>query len=546
MMMTMASCGDSAVTTSADEPPVVMLRFRSTNTESDEQWEKTFGILRDNPGCCDEVWFSTGLGVPPMAWHQEQADRIARGAKQLEEIGIQSSLQVQMTLGHGDSFAAGQEWRFSEKNWKGFTGSTGVEDKYCNCPRQPAFLEYMRQMTLIYAATKPRIMWIDDDLRHHNHVPATNGSRIGCWCDTCIAAFNAEQGTEWTRETLNKAMDGNSSLEEAWQRFSVQSLVMVARIIAEATHEVSPATKMGFQSTFDYWNKDVAAAVLTVMQEVTGNKVAYRPGGGAYYDIASANDQVIKSMGTAQFLKIMGDPDYVDTWCPEIESWPRVYGSRTPQAVLVEGFTALAYGLNAVSMFIMAADQEDDSIYSYALLKPIAEGNKTLKGYAKANEGTEAVGYEMEGSMAGMFAFGRAGIPMLPGLGKSLGKISKTESARLDITQQLSTDIQSLREEINGRSPSPVVCCSPFDGLVIPRVDKETGVLRTIGLLNTRVDTQGPIRLRLDGLSTDIRTATWYQMKQKPVKLKIKREKDTAFVEIPELTIWNVGYLLME
>lgn len=44
----------------ADEP-ILQLRLRMPDTQSDATWASTFGIIRENPGCCDEVWFSTGI-----------------------------------------------------------------------------------------------------------------------------------------------------------------------------------------------------------------------------------------------------------------------------------------------------------------------------------------------------------------------------------------------------------------------------------------------------------------------------------------------------
>ena len=92
-MLGMSSCERSGW--SLDESkPVTMLRFRSTNTESDEEWAKTFAIIKENPGCCDEVWFSTGVVIPPLEWHQEQADRMAKAKEQLKGsfvLGLEST-----------------------------------------------------------------------------------------------------------------------------------------------------------------------------------------------------------------------------------------------------------------------------------------------------------------------------------------------------------------------------------------------------------------------------------------------------------------------
>ena len=45
----------------------------------------------------------------------------------------------------------------------------------------------------------------------------TSGRHIGCFCDTCIAAFNAETGGKWTRETLGKAVAEDDAVCARWR-----------------------------------------------------------------------------------------------------------------------------------------------------------------------------------------------------------------------------------------------------------------------------------------------------------------------------------------
>ena len=145
------------------ERPVLQFRIEGRHTESDEAWAKTFGMLKECPGLCDEVWFGTGFGMPTPEKHREYAARIGGASKDVASLGWKSGLQIQATIGHGGPFCAGYD--YSGRNWTGWTGSTGVEDKYCSCPRDPRFLAYMCAVARIYAANHPASVWIDDDLR---------------------------------------------------------------------------------------------------------------------------------------------------------------------------------------------------------------------------------------------------------------------------------------------------------------------------------------------------------------------------------------------
>ena len=83
MALSFSSCDEAE-----DSRPVMMLRLRPTNTDTDESWNETFSIIKANPGCCDEVWFSTGMGYLPQDWHEDKVQRMARAMEQLKEIKV--------------------------------------------------------------------------------------------------------------------------------------------------------------------------------------------------------------------------------------------------------------------------------------------------------------------------------------------------------------------------------------------------------------------------------------------------------------------------
>ena len=535
------------VSESGSDRSVMMLRLRPTNTDTDKDWEDTYKIICENPGCCDEVWFSTGMGYLSQDWHKDKVGRIGKAMSQLEKVGVVSSLQFQMTIGHGDKFGYTNEHLFSEMNWDGWVGSTGEEAKFCSCPRDPRFLEHIRMVAGIYASLKPSYIWVDDDLRYDNHKPATLDSHIGCWCDRCIADFNGRVRGNWTRTTLASALSEDSALSDEWHSFCIETLCDIAACISQEVHAVSPHTKMAFQAKKEDFVVPHVSAILAVMHEKTGLPVGYRPGTGPRFDMDGASAQIVKSMQSARFVKLLGNPAYVDVWCPEIETYPRVYGSRTGQGVLIEGFTALAYGLNSISMFIMAADKEAPELYSRSLLRPIADGADVLREYARQNEGTSVAGFQTDTSCDVLYAFARTGVPVLPGMGVSLGDLSADYMSVVDIPKMLSSDIQKLRNNLDSLSTIPALCESPFVGLVIPRV-RENGDLKTVALVNTRIDAQEDIRIRLSGLPGNTpKYAIWREMKKKPVKLRLEHSSSgETFAVIPEISAWNAGFIAFE
>lgn len=529
----------------AEAKPRMMLRFDVGQTSTVEQWQTMKAALAENPGCCDEVWFSTGDAYPALDWHRRHAAIVATAMEDVRKMGIVPSLQVEGTIGHSDFYVPWQ----SVKDWTGWTGSTGVENKYCSCPRDRKFLAYIRGLARIYAELKFASIWLDDDLRFTNHRPATVGSLPGCWCATCLSQFNAETKGSWTRDALAQAVKAapGGPLEQAWLEFSARGLAGVARAFAEEVRRISPTTMMAMQHAYHDQHVVVVKEVLKTLHEVMGTPVGSRPGGAEYYDVFP-HEQVVKSQLSTRYIKKLGNPAYVGTWCPEIESWPRTYGSRSGQSVVIEAFSSLAYGMNAVSMLIMFEPSEKNALYSKTLLKPLSEANAVLQAYATANEGTVPAGFTYDFTEAGRleyYLFSISGVPVLPGPGKELGALTK-EDYELDVRKATSAVVQRKRDELDARAKgTPAVLKSPFVGVLVPRVTP-CGELRTVALLNTRIDVQGPVTVALRGVPQAAKTAVWHELRKAPVSLPIERKDGQMTVTVPSVGAWNGGWIGFE
>ena len=530
-------------------PSLFQIRLRAPHTASDAQWAETFRALSENRGACDEVWFSTGIAFPPMEWHREHTARLAKYADELRRAGIEPSLQFQATLGHGDSFGGTPE-EMAGRTWSGFTGPTGVECKACNCPRQPAFLAYVREMARLYAeAIQPAWLWIDDDLRVNNHLPAAKWEDIGCWCETCRAAFLGSLGSLESLGSLSSlaaAISDSPALAAAWERFSFGSIAAVAAAIAEETHAVSPETRFGYQH--GPWPNDAQLAVFRALREAGGgHPVGSRPGGGAYYDI-DPNIPVKKALAAARQRRVLGDPEWIDTWLPEIETYPRAFASRTARGILLEAVASLAYGMNGLSALIMDTRSETDAWYSENLLAPIAAERELLERYRDAHLGTVPAGFDVPADLPfdGVYAYALAGVPVVPGTGRAFGVLTAAD-AGLKTCSCSSRALAQLRAEADARSGGrlPVVVEAPSVGLVVPRVAPD-GALRTVLLLNARIEAQKPLPLRLRSLAVSGKAqnqAVWRAFGEKPVPLPLRRDGADALVEIPALGAWSAGWL---
>ena len=533
-----------------DRVSVMQIRLSATHTRDDAQWAKTLAALRANRGACDEVWFSTGVTFPPLAWHVEHARRLSRYAGQLRKVGIVPSLQIQATVGHGDDVAKRPGADFSGKAWGGFTGRGGIECRFCNCPRQPAFIDYMRGIARAYAAFRPRSVWIDDDLKVFGASPAQDWSpgNVGCWCDDCVAAFNAATGGNWTRQSLDAAMGTEGPLFEQWERFCYVGIAAAARAIAEEIHAISPETRLGWQHGRQ--RDDKQRAVLEAMHEASGHFVGSRPGGGNKYYDYNPNELMFKAFNAIAVRRSLGNPEWIDEWVAEVETWPRVFASRTAQGLLIESFASLAVGMNGISLFCMNPDRETDEWAAKTLLKPMSDERPFFDAYVRQTAGAVPVGFADRTSIDSvelLYNFALAGVPVLPGSGLECGEVSDADLFG-SISMMSSGDIMRVRRTMDERSGgrSPVVVETPSACLVLPHSLPDR-TLRTVAIVNARIDWQEPMLLRLRGVPRGVDRAAWHVLRGKTADVALVRDGGDALADsLGEFTLYEGFQVLLE
>ena len=108
--------------------------------------------------------------------------------------GVQISLNPWHTLLHcerGRRLKPGQ-------NWRTLVAPDGQTSPVCVCPLDPRWRDYFDATLRLYAAEDFRVIWIDDDIRLHNHTPLA----WSCFCPLHVAEFNRRTGQNATREQI--------------------------------------------------------------------------------------------------------------------------------------------------------------------------------------------------------------------------------------------------------------------------------------------------------------------------------------------------------
>ena len=555
---TASSPSSSPITASSpsSDVPFCALRFGYRYTQPDK-WPGMRAALEKNRAAFDEVWFSTGVSFPPLAWHEEQARQCATVAADLRGLGIVPSIEIQTIIGHTDAILGTGDC--SGQDWGTMVSADGLAAKRLSCPRDPRLIAYFSRVAELHAAWKPGSVWVDDDLSYRNRAPLLKpeNNLPGCFCERCLAGFAKAEGRAWARGELAKAIRADPAVRARWDGYSCAGMGELTRAIAAAVHRVSPETVMGYQ-----YGGRLRPAIPRGLFDGSGRPVRLRPGAGAYWD-TDAHDQLRKSYVLQDMLRGFRGEPWIGSCCPEIETCPRTFACRTAQGVVLEAFENLALGMDFLSMFVAdARTDETTGFYADRLFPRLAAAHSFLKSYHDANVGTEPCGFSVaNGSPAKLVA--SRGIPIAPATGRTLGPLPEIASIRVRMSGSGEVDVRSPGYQTRvmqiasstgftnfyaqcdrasgGRLP--LVFEQAVMAFVMPRV-RADGALVTLAVVNCSIDRQDPVVVRLRGVPADARTAVWHQPEVGPVEIRLERLSEDVKLRLPRIGAWECGYLV--
>lgn len=311
--------------------------------------------IKKHPGSCDEVWFATDYGFPPLEKHEKSAAALSESAEKFRRAGIRVSLQLSNSIGHGQYMCSRDCTGLVSPGSKvrHMVDADGTEAGYCFCWNDRAFRDYTFTALKKYIrAVKPYRLWVDDDLRAVNHDPVSHG----CFCDGCMELFNSRYGTDFSREELVEAIHSDIETRKKHIEFLRSTLGDFVYEMGKAVCEEMPECRMGLQGCANGGYTGYGYGfVFDAMKEATGADPAYRAGGGAYSDY-SPYDFVNKAAFIAfQHLML---PGYITDRRPEIESLPDVVFGKSIPGTCFETSCYLAFGSTAMSYAILMNSYE--------------------------------------------------------------------------------------------------------------------------------------------------------------------------------------------
>lgn len=538
-----------------DVAPFCALRFGYRYTQPDK-WPEMRAALAKNRAAFDEIWFSTGVSFPPLAWHEEHARQCAVAAADLRRMGIVPSIEIQTIIGHTDPIIDSGDC--SGQDWGTMVSADGLAAKRLSCPGDPKLIAYFVRVAELHAAWKPGSVWVDDDLSYRNRAPILKEDNrlAGCFCDRCIAGFSEKEGRVWKRGELAKAIREDAVVRTRWDDYSCGVMGELTRAIAAAVHRVSPNTVMGYQ-----YGGTLRPAIPRGLFTGSGIPVRLRPGAGAYWD-TDPHEQIGKAYWLQHMLRDVRGADWVGACCPEIETCPRTFACRTAQGLVLETFENLALGMDFVSMFAAdARTDESTAFYADGLFPRLGVAHSFLKNYRDANVGTSPCGFTVkDGAPAKLVAC--RGVPIVGETGRSLGTLPDVASIRIRMAGSGDVDTSSTEYQTRvmqiasstgltiyyarcdkasgGRLP--VIFERPVMAFAVPRV-RDDGTLVTLAIVNASIDRQDPVVVRLRGVPADVKVALWNQPETESIALAVSHCNGEARVRMPRIGAWECGYL---
>ena len=315
-------------------------------------------------------------GHPTLQEVEPWLRMVGRVKPRLADQGVTISLNPWSALLHADRgrvLKPGQQFRL-------MVDSNGRTASATACPLCPALREHLRQQYERMARIQPRIIWVDDDFRLHNHAPLQWG---GCFCELHMQEYSRRAGRRVTREEFVKGVlqpGAPQPFRRIWLDTNRETMVDLAKMLGQAVSRVAPQTQVGLMSSSPAVHCIEGRDWESVLRGLAaGRTPVNRPHLPSYAEVSGA-DYLWNFSRISRQSAAMVPPDTL--LYPELENWPhsRFSKSRTFTRFQIESSAALGAAGITMDIFDLfgngAMPQEG---YSQPLVQAKALANR-LKG----------------------------------------------------------------------------------------------------------------------------------------------------------------------
>jgi hypothetical protein len=311
-------------------------------------FDELLALFDRHTACVDEVAIFEQYAIQgyyPLHDVKNSCDCLRDCMAALREHGIPSvGINVLVTLGHAEDSA------FAEKPpFQTMVGHDGAVTMSCMCPNSPEFKIYTAEKYRMFAELKPDFIWIDDDIRMHNHGKV----RYACFCPICLSLFNKTHHTAFSREKLVALLNDPDGCHyrALWVKHNSDSINGLLALIGETIHTVDPSIETGLMTIggTTYSGQDYTRW-FTALQAVKG-----RPGGGFYSDDTPLG-YLKKTYSTGR--QVAAYPSAVTDIQYELENYPYQRLQKSIAMMILECASNLTFSVNGIALNALHTDSQ--------------------------------------------------------------------------------------------------------------------------------------------------------------------------------------------
>lgn len=287
--------------------------------------------------------------------------------ERLRENNISYQLNYQNLFGSWDG---GADHREMMENWECYHDEFGRASLGVGCMSGEKFQKLALEKLSLWAQTKPDAIWIDDDIRLHNHrtgiydlwneKSGSEGLDFGCFCDEHINKFNQKYKTNLTREEivtecLKKGKP--SKIRKMWLDFNSETPSDFALKIEKCVNCVSPDTRVAIMTSGPDEHSVEGRNWNTLLSNLSGDKTPLlRPTFGPYRD-GDIKDYVYSYLCIEQAKEnIKSQYKKEFDFCPEIENTRFTRYSKSLSATSFQLKLSAFLGCHGVTLSIFDLD----------------------------------------------------------------------------------------------------------------------------------------------------------------------------------------------
>ena len=360
------------------------IRVAVENWIDPERFGELTDLLAKYPGGIGQVALFTSAVHSPLTLEElgRRAEIMKDRFAVIREKGLSPAVNILATVGH-------HEEDLGHTPAGNYTLMTGADGRVCRgsvCMNDGRYLcEIVIPAYRILAGTGPDAIWVDDDVRY-GHIPIGNG----CFCESCIALFNRENGTSFTRETLVGALEaGDPDVRQAWLKHNSGAISRLLGAIGDTVREIDPGIRLGFMTGERYFEGYAFSEWAEALSGGGKYPISWRPGGGAYEDICF--DTIVeKSEQIGRQNAYL--PAYVTESVSEVENFPYQMIRKSPVSTAVEGAWNMTAGCTGAAFNILPSETGEPVSNAEAHLRAIDGRLPLYRLLAEKTAGKQPVG----------------------------------------------------------------------------------------------------------------------------------------------------------